>query len=105
MAEVTPGAPRTIDDAQIERLIATTLNQLPRGATHWSTRLMAGKLGLSQSTVGRVWRAFGLQPHRVESFKLSTDPLFIEKVRDIVGLYLDPPLKAMVLCVDEKSQI
>jgi transposase len=103
--EPRPGAPRTIDDARIEKLIATTLNQLPRGATHWSTRLMAGKLGLSQSTVGRVWRAFGLQPHRVETFKLSTDPLFIEKVRDIVGLYLDPPLKAMVLCVDEKSQI
>jgi len=103
--EPRPGAPRTIDDARIERLIATTLNQLPRGATHWSTRLMAGKLGLSQSTVGRVWRAFGLQPHRAETFKLSTDPLFIEKVRDIVGLYLDPPLKAMVLCVDEKSQI
>jgi hypothetical protein len=103
--EPRPGAPRKIDDARIERLIATTLNQLPRGATHWSTRLMAAKLGLSQSTVGRVWRAFGLQPHRSETFKLSTDPLFIEKVRDIVGLYLAPPLKAMVLCVDEKSQI
>ena len=103
--EPRPGAPRTIDDARIEKLIATTLNQLPSGATHWSTRLMADKLGLSQSTVGRVWRAFGLQPHRVETFKLSTDPLFIDKVRDIVGLYIDPPLKAMVLCVDEKSQI
>jgi transposase len=100
-----PGAPRTIDDARIEKLIATTLNQLPRGVTHWSTRLMATKLGLSQSTVSRVWRTFGLQPHRTETFKLSTDPLFIEKVRDIVGLYIDPPLKAMVLCIDEKSQI
>lgn len=103
--EPRPGAPRTIDDARIEKLIAMTLNHLPRGATHWSTRLMATKLGLSQSTVSRVWRTFGLQPHRTETFKLSTDPLFIEKVRDIVGLYLDPPLKAMVLCVDEKSQI
>ena len=103
--EPRPGAPRTVNDAHIEQLIATTLNQLPRGATHWSTRLMAAKLGMSQSTVSRVWRAFGLQPHRVETFKLSTDPLFIEKVRDVVGLYLDPPLKAMVLCVDEKSQI
>ena len=103
--EPRPGAPRTVNDAHIEQLIATTLNQLPRGATHWSTRLMAAKPGMSQSTVSRVWRAFGLQPHRVETFKLSTDPLFIEKVRDVVGLYLDPPLKAMVLCVDEKSQI
>ena len=103
--EPRPGAPRTIDDARIERLIATTLNTLPRDATHWSTRSLAKKLGLSQSTVSRVWRAFGLQPHRVETFKLSTDPLFIEKVRDIVGLYSNPPLQAMVLCVDEKSQI
>jgi transposase len=103
--EPRPGAPRMINDASIERLIATTLNSLPRDATHWSTRSLAKKLGLSQSTVSRVWRAFGLQPHRVETFKLSTDPLFIDKVRDIVGLYLDPPVKAMVLCVDEKSQI
>ena len=103
--EPRPGKPRTIGDARIEKLIATTLNELPAGATHWSTRLMAAKLKLSPTTVGRVWRAFGLQPHRVETFKLSTDPLFIDKVRDIVGLYLDPPLKAMVLCVDEKSQI
>ena len=103
--EPRPGKPRTISDARIEKLIATTLNELPAGATHWSTRQMAAKLKLSQTTVSRVWRAFGLQPHRVETFKLSTDPLFIEKVRDIVGLYLDPPLKAMVLCVDEKSQI
>ena len=103
--EPRPGAPRTIGDAGIEQLIATTLNSLPRDATHWSTRSLAKKLGLSQSTVSRVWRAFGLQPHRVETFKLSTDPLFIDKVRDIVGLYLNPPLKAMVLSVDEKSQI
>jgi transposase len=103
--EPRPGAPRRIGDARIERLIATTLNSLPHDATHWSTRSLAKKLGLSQSTVSRVWRAFGLQPHRVETFKLSTDPLFIDKVRDIVGLYLDPPLKAMVLSVDEKSQI
>jgi transposase len=103
--EPRPGAPRKHGDAKIERLIAMTLNERPAEATHWSTRLMARKLKLSQSTVSRVWRAFGLQPHRSETFKLSTDPLFIEKVRDIVGLYLNPPTKAMVLCVDEKSQI
>ncbi len=103
--EPRPGAPRKVGDAEIERLIATTLTQRPRGATHWSSRALATTLGLSQSTVSRVWRAFGLQPHREETFKLSTDPLFIDKVRDIVGLYLNPPLKAMVLCVDEKSQI
>lgn len=103
--EPRPGAPRKLDDARIEELIATTLNERPREATHWSTRLLARKLGMSQTTVSRAWRAFGLQPHRVETFKLSTDPLFIEKVRDIVGLYLNPPTKAMVLCVDEKSQI
>jgi transposase len=103
--EPRPGAPRKVGDAEIERLITTTLNQTPRDATHWSTRSLATKLGLSQSTVSRVWRTFGLQPHRAESFKLSTDPLFIDKVRDIVGLYLDPPTKALVLSVDEKSQI
>ena len=103
--EPRPGAPRHHDDAKIEQLIATTLNERPREATHWSTRLLAKKLRVSQSTVSRVWRAFGLQPHRAETFKLSTDPLFIDKVRDIVGLYLNPPTKAMVLCVDEKSQI
>ncbi len=103
--EPRPGAPRKVGDEQIERLIATTLNQLPRDATHWSTRSMATKCKVSQSTVSRIWRTFGLQPHRTETFKLSTDPLFIDKVRDIVGLYLDPPMKAMVLCVDEKSQI
>jgi len=103
--EPRPGAPRKLDDARIEQLIATTLNERPRQASHWSTRLLATKVGVSQSTVSRAWRAFGLQPHRVETFKLSTDPLFIDKVRDIVGLYLNPPTKAMVLCVDEKSQI
>jgi transposase len=103
--EPRPGAPRQVGDAEVERVIASTLNQRPRDATHWSTRSLAKKTGLSQSTVSRIWRAFGLQPHREETFKLSTDPLFIDKVRDIVGLYLDPPLKAIVLCVDEKSQI
>lgn len=103
--EPRPGTPRSIGDAQIERLIATTLNEVPRDATHWSTRSLGQKLKLSQSTVSRVWRSFGLQPHRTETFKLSTDPLFIDKVRDIVGLYLNPPAKALVLCVDEKSQI
>jgi transposase len=99
------GAPRTIDDARIDGVIAKTLETVPAAATHWSTRSMAREAGLSQTAVSRIWRAFGLQPHRQETFKLSTDPLFVEKVRDIVGLYLDPPLKAMVLCVDEKSQI
>jgi transposase len=103
--EPRPGAPRKHDDAKIEQLIATTLNERPSEATHWSTRLLAQKLKMSQSTVSRVWRAFGLQPHRSETFKLSTDPLFIDKIRDIVGLYMNPPTKAMVLCVDEKSQI
>lgn len=103
--EPRPGAPRQITDAQIERVLARTLEQTPREATHWSTRAMAKACGLSQSTVSRIWRAFALQPHRVESFKLSKDPLFIEKVRDIVGLYLNPPDKALVLCTDEKSQI
>src|SRR5450755_1127296 len=100
-----PGAPRTLDDARIDAVIAMTLEQRPADATHWSTRTMARASGLSQTAVSRIWRAFGLQPHRQETFKLSSDPLFVDKVRDIVGLYLDPPLKAMVLCVDEKSQI
>lgn len=103
--EPRPGAPRRVGDAQIEALIVRTLETQPRDATHWSTRSMAKAIGVSQSTVSRVWRAFALQPHRSETFKLSKDPLFIEKVRDIVGLYLDPPDKALVLCVDEKSQI
>jgi len=100
-----PGAPRSIDDARVDAVIAKTLESMPAGATHWSTRSMAREAGLSQTAVSRIWRAFGLQPHRQETFKLSSDPLFVEKVRDIVGLYLDPPMKAMVLCVDEKSQI
>lgn len=103
--EPRPGAPRQISDAQIERVLARTRESTPRDATHWSTRAMAKACGLSQSTVSRIWRAFALQPHRVEAFKLSKDPLFIEKVRDIVGLYLNPPDKALVLCTDEKSQI
>lgn len=99
------GAPRTIDDAKVDAVIARTLESVPKNATHWSTRNMAREMGLSQTAVTRIWRAFGLQPHRQETFKLSTDPLFVEKVRDIVGLYLEPPVRAMVLCVDEKSQI
>jgi transposase len=103
--EPRPGPPRQVGDAQIERVVRLTLESTPADATHWSTRAMAQRSGLSQSTIGRIWRAFGLQPHRVEGFKLSRDPLFIEKVRDIVGLYLNPPDKALVLCVDEKAQI
>ena len=103
--EPRPGAPRRITDAQVEQVIIDTLEKTPRDATHWSTRTLANELDLSHATIGRIWRAFGLQPHRQETFKLSSDPLFVDKVRDIVGLYLDPPLKAMVLCVDEKSQI
>jgi transposase len=89
----------------VDRLVTATLETTPKDATHWSTRSLAAQLGLSQSTVSRVWRAFGLQPHRVESWKLSKDSLFVDKVRDVVGLYLDPPERALVLCVDEKSQI
>jgi transposase len=103
--EPRPGAPRTIIDAHVERVITMTLESTPREATHWSTRSMAKACGLSQTAVSRIWRAFVLQPHRSETFKLSKDPLFIEKVRDIVGLYLNPPDKALVLCADEKSQV
>jgi transposase len=103
--EPRPGAPRTISDAKVERVIAMTLQRTPRDATHWSSRAMAKASGLSQTAVVRIWRAFGLQPHRAETFKLSTGPLFIDKVRDIVGLYLNPPDRVLVLCVDEKSQI
>ena len=99
------GRPRMIDDADVERVIALTLEATPKDATHWRTRSMARRSGLSHNTVSRIWRAFALQPHRTETFKLSADPLFIEKVRDIVGLYLNPPDRALVLCVDEKSQI
>jgi transposase len=103
--EPRPGRPRLISDAQVEEVIVRTLETTPRDATHWSTRSMAAQVGLSQSAISRIWRAFGLQPHRVETWKLSRDPLFIDKVRDVVGLYLAPPERAVVLCVDEKSQI
>jgi transposase len=103
--EPRPGAPRKIGDEKITEVVTATLETMPRAATHWSTRSMAKASGLSVSSVHRIWRAFSLQPHRSETFKLSTDPLFVEKVRDIVGLYLDPPDRALVLCVDEKSQI
>ncbi len=103
--EPRAGAPRTVTDADVEEVVTTTLESMPRDATQWSTRSMAKACGMSSATVNRIWRAFGLQPHRMETFKLSTDPLFIEKVRDIVGLYMAPPERAIVLCVDEKSQI
>jgi transposase len=104
--EPRPGQPRKITDQQVEQVIVRTLESAPPdGGTHWSTRQMAAAVGLNQTAVSRIWRAFGLQPHRVEHWKLSKDPLFVEKVRDIVGLYLDPPERAIVLCVDEKSQI
>ena len=103
--EPRPGAPRTIDDAAVERVVIRTLETTPRGQTHWSLRGMATATGLSRMTISRVWHAFGLQPHRSETFKLSPDPLLIEKVRDIVGLYMNPPEHAVVLSVDEKAQI
>jgi transposase len=103
--EPRPGRPRTISDERVEAVITATLERTPVNATHWSTRSLAADLGLSQSAVSRIWRAFGLAPHRQDSWKLSKDPQFIDKVRDVVGLYLDPPERAVVLCVDEKSQI
>lgn len=103
--EPRPGAPRKISDMDVERVIAQTLETKPANATHWSTRMLAKTTGFSQSTVSRIWRAFGLKPHRTDTFKLSSDPYFIEKVRDVVGLYLNPPDRALVFCVDEKSQI
>ena len=103
--EPRSGRPRAVTDDDVERVITLTLETAPRDATHWSTRSMAQRSGLSHNTVSRIWRAFGLQPHRTETFKLSADPFFIEKVRDVVGLYLNPPDRALVLCVDEKSQI
>jgi transposase len=103
--EPRPGAPRSITDAKVEQVVTKTLESMPANSTHWSTRLMAEKTGLSQTAIVRIWRAFGLQPHRVENFKFSKDPQFVEKVRDIVGLYLNPPDRAIVLCVDEKSQV
>lgn len=103
--EPKPGAPRKISDDKIEQVVVKTLEERPEGATHWSTRQMAKKMGLSQSAISRIWRAFGLKPHRASTFTLSQDPLFIEKVRDVVGLYMSPPDNALVLSVDEKSQI
>src|SRR5579872_3597684 len=103
--EPRPGAPRRIGDEQVEQIVIQTLESTPRGQTHWSTRELARASGLSRMTISRIWRAFGLQPHRTETFKLSPDPLLVEKVRDIVGLYMNPPEHALVFCVDEKSQI
>jgi len=103
--EPRPGAPRTVSDEQVEKVVIQTLESTPRGETHWSTRGLAKATGLSRMTISRIWRAFGLQPHRRDTFKLSPDPLLIEKVRDIVGLYINPPDHALVFCVDEKSQI
>jgi Transposase and inactivated derivatives len=99
------GAPRSISDQRVEEVITKTLESIPKNATHWSTRGLAQQLGMSQSSISRIWRAFGLQPHRSKSFSLSQDPQLIEKVRDIVGLYMEPPVNAVVLCVDEKGQI
>jgi transposase len=103
--EPRPGAARTITDEQVERVLVLTLETTPKDATHWSTRGLARQVGMSQSAISRIWRAFGLKPHLVDTFKLSTDPQFIEKVRDVVGLYLNPPEAALVLCVDEKTQV
>lgn len=103
--EPRPGAPRKITDDRVEEVVVNTLERSPKDATHWSRASMAAESGLSKSTVGRIWKAFGLKPHQVDTFKLSNDPQFIDKVRDVVGLYLDPPERALVLCVDEKSQI
>src|SRR5271169_1182175 len=103
--EPRPGTPRTVSDAQVEQVVIQTLESTPRGETHWSTRGLAEATGLSRMTISRIWHAFGLQPHRADTFKLSPDPQLVEKVRDIVGLYMNPPDHALVLCVDEKSQI
>lgn len=103
--ELKPGRPRSISDEQVARLIRKTLQTRPSGRTHWTTRSMAEEAQISHQTVQRIWNSFGLQPHRQRHFSISTDPFFVEKVRDIVGLYLNPPDKAMVLCVDEKSQV
>src|ERR1700747_3324802 len=103
--EMRPGAPRQIGDDRVERAVRLTLAEVPNGPTHWSSRALAARTGLSQSPVSRIWRAFGLRPHRSETFQLSNDPLLVEKVRDMVGLYLNPPHHALVLCVDEKSQM
>jgi transposase len=103
--EPRPGRPRLVTDERVEAVISKTVEERPEAATHWSTRSMATAMGMSQTSISRIWRAFGLQPHREETFKVSTDPLFIEKLRDVVGVYLNPPQAAVVFCVDEKSQI
>ena len=103
--EPRPGPPRTITDKDVERVVTKTLETKPKNATHWSTRKMAEEVGLTQNAVWRIWQAFGLQPHRSKTFKISEDPFFIEKVRDVVGLYMAPPVNALVFCVDEKSQV
>lgn len=103
--EPRPGVPRSIDDTKVEEVIVATLETMPQGATHWNSRAMARNSGISTSSVQHIWCAFALQPHRAETFKLSTDPLFVDKVRDVVGLYMSPPDHALVLCVDEKSQV
>jgi transposase len=100
-----PGVPRTVLDEKVEEIVRRTIEEQPLGATHWSTRSLAARVGVSPATVGRIWQAFGLRPHLLQTFKLSSDPLFVAKVRDVVRLYLDPPERALVLCVDEKSQI
>jgi transposase len=102
--QARPGAPRTITDEQVEQVVVDTLESRPPNATHWSRSSMANRSGLSRATIGRIWKAFGLKPHLVETFKLSADPFFIDKVRDVVGLYMAPPENAIVLCVDEKSR-
>src|ERR1700742_4732554 len=103
--EPRPGVPRTITDAQVEEVIVRTLEEVPEGATHWSKRELARRTGISPTSVHRIWRSFGLQPHRTENFKISPDPLLIDKIRDVVGLYLAPPANAAVFAVDEKPQI
>jgi transposase len=102
--EPRPGAPRRITDQTVEELIVATLERQPKDATHWSRASMAAETGVSKSTVGRIWKSFGLKPHQVDTFKISNDPQFIDKVRDVVGLYLDPPERALVLCVDENPR-
>src|SRR3546814_9380770 len=103
--EYRAGRPRTVSDTQVAQVIERTLNTTPTDATHWSNRSMAAKSGLSHTTIRRIWGAFGMQPHRSETFKLSTNPLFVDQVQDIVGLYMSPPNRAIVLCVEEQSQI
>src|SRR5437879_8282538 len=103
--EPRPGTPRTVSDAQVEQVVIQTLESTPRGETHWSTRGLAKATGLSRMTISRIWHAFGLQPHRTDTFKLSPDPQLIDRVRDIVGLYMNPPEHALVLCVDEQTQL